>query len=382
MKIVATVNAAWNLVNFRMGVLRAIMARGFEVVAVTPEDPAMRQELLRAGIRLVALPMDSAGMSPLRDLALVAGFRRVLARERPAAMLGYTIKPNVYGSLAARSLGIPTLNNISGLGTGFMHGGALNHIVRGLYRVGLARAHTVFFQNGEDLSQFEGLGLVRPEQAVLLPGSGIDLDHFAAAPPPDPARPPRFLLVARMLWDKGIREYVEAARIVRREHPAVRFGLLGGIGVANRTAIPAHTVQEWVREGVMDYYPSVDDVRAPMADADVIVLPSYREGTSRVLLEASALARPMITTDVPGCRDVVEHGVAGLLCQPRDVTSLAEAMRRMIGLSPAERQAMGTAARRRVERDYAEQRVIDIYLERLAAAVDGAARAPGRTARS
>jgi glycosyltransferase involved in cell wall biosynthesis len=367
-KIVATVNAAWNLVNFRMGVLRALVARGDEVVAVAPEDAASRATLAEAGIRLVALPMDSAGVSPARDLALLANFRRVLGRERPAAMLGYTIKPNVYGSIAARSLGIPTLNNISGLGTGFMRAGLLNRVVRGLYRVGLARANTVFFQNGDDLAQFESLGLVRPHQAVLLPGSGIDLDRFAPAPPGDPVRPLRFLLVARMLWDKGVGEYVDAARMVRRDHPHVRFGLLGGIGAENRTAIPAATVAGWVREGVIDHYPAVADVRGPMADADVIVLPSYREGTSRVLLEASALARPTITTDVPGCRDVIEDGVGGMLVRVKDAGSLADAMRRMIALAPAERHAMGQAARARVERDYAEQRVIDIYLDRIAAA--------------
>lgn len=365
MKIVATVNAAWNLVNFRMGVLRALTARGDEVVAVTPEDGDSRAKLAEAGIRLVALPMDSAGISPARDLALLAGFRRVLARERPAVMLGYTIKPNVYGSLAARSLGIPTLNNISGLGTGFMRQGLLNRVVCGLYRVGLSGAHTVFFQNADDRAQFVDLRLVRPEQTVLLPGSGIDLTRFAAAPPPHPGRPLRFLLVARMLWDKGIGEYVEAARLVKAQHPELRFALLGGLGAENRTAIPAATVEGWVREGVVEYLPPVDDVRGPMADADVIVLPSYREGTSRVLLEASALARPMITTDVPGCRDVVEDEVAGLLAKVKDAGSLAEAMRRMIALSPAEREAMGRAARARVERDYAEQRVIDIYLDRI-----------------
>ncbi|WBO20827.1 glycosyltransferase family 4 protein [Sphingomonas abietis] len=374
MKIVATVNAAWNLVNFRMGVLRALIAQGDEVVAIAPEDAGSRARLAEAGIRLAALPMDSAGLSPARDLALLAGFRSLLARERPAAMLGYTIKPNVYGSLAARSLGIPTLNNISGLGTGFMREGLLNRVVRGLYRVGLNGAHTVFFQNEDDRAQFVALRLVRPQQTVLLPGSGIDLDRFAAAPPndpsgDDPAYPLRFLLVARMLWDKGVGEYVEAARMVKADYPHVRFGLLGGLGAENRTAIPAATVEQWVREGVVDYHPAVDDVRRPMAGADVIVLPSYREGTSRVLLEASALGRPMITTDVPGCRDVVEDGVAGLLARVKDAGSLADAMRRMIRLAPAARHAMGRSARARVERDYAEQRVIDIYLERIGMAV-------------
>ncbi|SFR99012.1 glycosyltransferase family 4 protein [Sphingomonas jatrophae] len=370
MKIVATVNAAWNLVNFRMGVLRALLDAGYEVVAITPEDTASRAILEGAGIRLVPLAMDSAGVSPRRDLALLAGYMRILARERPAAMLGYTIKPNVYGSLAARALGIPTLNNISGLGTGFMRPGLLNRVVRGLYRVGLAGAHTVFFQNEDDRAQFAALKLVRAERTVLLPGSGIDLDRFAAAPPNDPAAPLRFLLVARMLWDKGVGEYVEAARMVKADHPEVRFGLLGGIGAENRTAIPAETVAAWVREGVVEHHPPVDDVRAPMAAADVIVLPSYREGTSRVLLEASALARPMITTDVPGCRDVVADGVEGLLVPAKDAAGLAAAMRRMIAMTAAERTAMGRRARARAERDYAEQRVIDIYLDRVARAVN------------
>jgi len=369
MKIVAVVNAAWNLVNFRMGVLKSLMAQGYEVVAVAPEDAAMRKALAEAGIRLVAVPMDSAGISPARDLALLARLRSVFRRERPDAMLGYTIKPNVYGSLAAHSLAIPTLNNISGLGTGFMRKGMLNRVVRGLYRVGLAKSHTVFFQNPEDLEQFETLGLVRPSQTMLLPGSGIDLDRFAKAPHRTGSEPLRFLLIARMLWDKGVGEFVEAAREVKRENPEVRFALLGGLGVANRTAIPRETVEGWVSEGVIEYFPPVDDVRGMIADSDVVVLPSYREGTSRVLLEASALGRPMITTDVPGCRDVVEDGVAGLLCRVKDPKSLADALRRMIAMSPAERNAMGDAARARVERDYAEQRVIDIYCQRVAAAV-------------
>lgn len=371
MKVVAVVNAAWNLVNFRMGVLRALMEQGYEVVAVAPEDKAMRKALAKAGIRLVAVPMDSAGLSPARDLALLARLRAVFREERPDAMLGYTIKPNVYGSLAARSLGIPTLNNISGLGTGFMRPGMLNRIVRGLYRVGLARAHTVFFQNPEDLHQFETLKLARPSQTALLPGSGIDLDRFEQVPPRTGEAPIRFLLIARMLWDKGVGEFVEAARTVKRDHPHVRFTLLGGLGVANRTAIPAETVEGWVREGIVEYCPPVDDVRGMIADSDVVVLPSYREGTSRVLLEAAALGRPMITTDVPGCRDVVEDEVAGLLCRVKDPASLADAMRRMIAMTPSQRNAMGDAARARVERDYAEQRVIDIYCERVAAAVSG-----------
>lgn len=365
MKIAIAANAAWNLVNFRMGVIRALVAQGHDVVAIVPEDPECRATLEAAGCRMVALPIDSATVSPLHDLALVRRYLAVLRRERPAAMLGYTIKPNVYGSFAAALLRIPTLNNISGLGTGFMRKGLLNRIVRGLYITGLARAHTVFFQNADDRDLFIGQRLVRPKQTVLLPGSGIDLGHFKPKPPRPAGEPLRFLLIARMLWDKGVGEYVEAARAVKRDHPDVRFGLLGGMAVNNRTAVPAETIRGWEAEGAVVHDGAVGDVRPAIAAADVIVLPSYREGTSRVLLEASALARPMITTDVPGCRDVVEDGVSGLLCQVRDAGSLATAMRRMIALAPEQRNAMGAAARARVERDFAEERVVEIYLERL-----------------
>lgn len=371
MKIVVAANAAWNLVNFRMGLLRALVAQGHDVVAVAPEDPASRATLEAAGCRMVAIPIDSATVSPLHDLALIGRFLQILRRERPDALLGYTIKPNVYGSLAAHLLGIPTLNNISGLGTGFMRRGLLNRVVRGLYTVALSRAHTVLFQNADDRDLFVRQRLVRARQTALLPGSGIDLARFTPQAPRPAGEPLRFLLVARMLWDKGVGEYAAAARMMKREFPAVRFGLLGSLSVNNRTAVPEQEVRRWEAEGIVVHDGQVDDVRPAIAAADVIVLPSYREGTSRVLLEASALARPMITTDVPGCRDVVEDGVTGLLCQVRDATSLADAMRRMIRLSHGDRAAMGAAARMRVERDYAEERVIDIYLERLRLAVYG-----------
>jgi glycosyltransferase involved in cell wall biosynthesis len=364
-KVVISINASWNIFNFRAGLIRALRAEGYEVFALSPPD-AYAPRLAELGARHVAVPMDSAGVSPARDLALLARYRSALKAAAPDVFLGYTAKPNVWGSLAAQSLGIPTINNVSGLGTAFIREGLLTKIVTNLYRAAFRRASTVFFQNGEDRDLFVARRIVHPDKADLLPGSGIDLERFA--PRPRPAveeRPFAFLMVARLLWDKGVREYVEAARIVRARHPETRFRLLGFLDVANRTAVPRAEVEGWVAEGLIDYLGDAEDVRPILAEADCVVLPSYREGLPRVLLEASAMGKPLIATDVPGCRHIAEEGVNGFLCAVRDHASLAEAMSRMLALPPAERRAMGAAARARVEAEYDETLVARRYIEAI-----------------
>jgi len=362
-EVIIAVNTAWNLVNFRSGLIRALIDEGYSVIAVAPEDRVSRERLEALGCRFHAIPMESRSTSVLGDLAIFRAMFALLRRERPLAYLGYTIKPNVYGSLAARLTGVPTINNISGLGTGFMRPGLLNRIVRILYRRGLAGADTVFFQNADDRELFIDLKLVRPEVTALLPGSGIDLTRFS--PLPLPGGHPVFLLIARLLYDKGIAEFVEAARAIKAKRPEWRFRVLGFLDVDNRTAVPRSAVDEWVAEGLIEYRPPVDDVRPEIGEADVVVLPSYREGTSRVLLEAAAMARPLVTTDVPGCREVVDDGITGRLCSVRDAASLEEAMLAVGDLSAAERAAMGSRGRSKVEREYSEKLVIEAYVERL-----------------
>jgi glycosyltransferase involved in cell wall biosynthesis len=227
----------------------------------------------------------------------------------------------------------------------------------------------VFFQNDEDRQLFVRNKLVREGKARLLPGSGIDLERFAPAPPRDADAAPTFLLIARLLRDKGVIEYVEAARLVRREVPEARFQLLGFLDVENRTAVSRAEVQGWQAEGLVEYLGASDDVRPAIAAADCVVLPSYREGLPRTLLEGAALARPLIATDVPGCRQVVDEGMNGFLCEVRNPRSLADAMLRMIRLSSAERAAMGAAGRAKMERDYDEKLVIGRYLDAIAEAL-------------
>jgi glycosyltransferase involved in cell wall biosynthesis len=363
--IIVSANIAWNLVNFRAGVIRALVDAGFDVVAAAPSDAVAEAQLRALGCAFAAVPVDAKGLSPRRDLATTLAYVRLLRRQRPVAFLGWTIKPNIYGALAARLTRVPAILNVSGLGTAFIRQNLLTRIVKLLYRLAFARAAVVFFQNDEDFGTFVVARLVTARQARRLPGSGVDVAHFRPRSDARPV-PGHFLMIARLLGDKGVREYVAAARIVRRAHPHTRFTLLGFLDVANRTAISREEVERWVSEGVIDYQPPLADVRPAIAAADIVVLPSYREGMSRVLLEAAAMARPIVTSDVPGCRDIVTDGVNGFLCAPRDADALAAAMMRAATLDDAAWRDMGRAGRRRVMDEFSEARVIALYLAALA----------------
>jgi glycosyltransferase involved in cell wall biosynthesis len=361
-RVLIALNTAWNLVNFRAGLIRALVAQGYEVVAVAPRD-AHADRLAALGARYVELHMDNGGTNPVRDLKLWWRFRQLLRNERPDVYLGYTVKPNVYGSLAAHSLRIPVVNNIAGLGAVFISQSLVTTVVRRLYRLALKRSAHVFFQNPDDQRLFIEGGMVNRSVTSLLPGSGIDLSRFSPAPDNGRAGGEMcFLLIARMLWDKGVGEYVEAARGLKQRHPGVRCALLGFLDVRNPAAIPREQVDAWVAEGVVEYWGTSEDVRPEIARADCVVLPSYREGTPRTLLEAAAMARPLITTDAVGCREVVDDGVNGYLCEVRSAASLADAMERMVDQDAAARTAMGQAGRDKMARQFDERLVVEAYL--------------------
>lgn len=368
-KVMIALNTAWNLVNFRAGLIRALVAAGYEVVAVAPDDE-YSPKLAALGCRFVPLPMDNKGVNPGRDLLLLFQFLQVLRRERPDVFLGYTVKPNVYGSIAAHLLGIPVINNVAGLGTAFIKQNWLTKVVKTLYRVALFRSAKVFFQNDEDLELFVTSGLVKQQVTGRLPGSGVDLARFAVAPLPsakaDGQGVVRFLLIARMLREKGVAVYVEAGRLLREKFPNAEFCLLGFLDVQNPSAISREEMAEWVAEGVVNYLGSSDDVRKEIAMSDCVVLPSYyREGTPRSLLEAAAMGRPIITTDAIGCRDVVDNGVNGYLCNPRDAEDLADKMALILEMPMEKCVAMGLAGRSKIEREFDENIVINCYLEAI-----------------
>lgn len=365
-RVLISANSGWNLARFRKELIETLVSDGYEVHAAASDD-GHGDQILALGASFHALPINSSGLSPWDDARLLVCYRRLMREVRPGAFLGFTVKPNIYGSLAAAGLGIGTINNISGLGTAFMRRGALRFIVSMLYRLALRRSTRVFFQNREDMAMFVGERLVTTAQARHIPGSGVDLDRFTRTPLPDNRGEFRFLLISRLLRDKGVYEYVEAARIVRLDHPAVRFQILGAAGVDNRSAVPNADIERWRVEGLVEILGETDDVRSYVEQADCIVLPSYREGLPRSLLEGAAMARPLIASNVPGCRDVVRDGVTGLLCDARSSVSLAEAMRRMIAMPLEERAALGERGRAMVERDYDVAIVRQAYMEALKA---------------
>ncbi len=330
---------------------------------IAPQDVGVEERMRALNVDRVPIRIDRSGINPWSDLKLLATYRQLLKRLRPAAYLGYTIKPNIYGSMAAALLGIPALPNVSGLGTAFIRNGLLQHVVTRLYRFGFRHAPVVFFQNAEDRDLFVSRRIVRPQQARVLPGSGVDLDRFAPAPLTD--GPATFLFIGRLLRDKGVIEFVEAARALNDVLPGARFQLLGPIDEGNRTSIRPAELEQWMGQGAIEYLGTTDDVRPFIAAATAVVLPSYREGLPRSLLEAGAMGRPLIATDVPGCRDVVVDGVNGYLCAVRDRFSLAAAIRRMAELPHERRVAMGEAARRQVQDRFSEELVVRTYLDVL-----------------
>lgn len=360
MKIAVIANSAWYLYNFRRNLMRALSAQGHTPVAIGPSD-AYADRLRQEGFAYRPLALAAAGTNPLRELHTLWALRRALVEEHIDIAFTFTPKPNIYTGLAARGLRLVHVPNVSGLGRVFIHPTLLTPLVLQLYRMAFRRSDRVIFQNEDDREVFVRHRLVPAGKTLRVPGSGVDLERFAPAPVPAAGEPVVFLLVARTLWDKGVGEFVAAARALRREQPRLRFELLGSSASTNPAAIPLDTLRGWVAEGVISHTEHVDDVRPHIAGAHCVVLPSYREGLPRTLLEAAAMARPLIATDVPGCRDTVEDGVNGFLCSVADPSALESAMRRFLALNEGERVAMGAAGRQRVERLFSESSVLATY---------------------
>lgn len=360
--IVIAANSFWNIANFRSGLIRSLVNDGYRTIIAVPDADA---DWARAvGAEAVTIAVDRSGLDPLRDARTLLAYWQLFRLAKPAVFLGFTVKPNIYGSLAARISGVPTLPNISGLGTAFIRGGPLSRFVTLLYRLALGGAKIVFFQNPDDRDLFIERRIISADQVRLLPGSGIDLNRFAPAEEPSDG-PPVFLLVGRMLGDKGVREFVEAARALKARHPDWRFQLLGPCDEGNRSSIGSDELDRWAEDGVIEYLGEADDVRPHISQASAIVLPSYREGLPRSLLEGASMGRPLIATDVPGNRHLVDHGVNGLLCEARNAASLADAMEQVGSMTTGQRAEMGAAARARVEREFDEGLVVGAYLDAI-----------------
>ena len=363
--IVFVYNTAEYLVRFRLGLMQAMQRRGWRVVAAAPPDDHS-PIIMEAGIPFVPLPMERRGRNPLADARLWWRLLVLYRRERPDIAHHFTVKPVIFGSLAARAAGIPGIVNlVPGLGYAFLHGGKLWTLVERLYRAAFCSRVQVTFHNQDDRDFFVRRNMVSHGQTHVICGSGVDTEYFSPQPHwekgSDSSRP-TFALAARMLWDKGIREFVAAARICHQHNPNTRFLLVGAPDPGNPSSVPTGWLRSLQGLGYMEWRGYVDDVRPILAEAAVAVLPSYREGAPRSLIEAAAMARPIITTDVPGCRELVNPGENGLLVPARDVESLAKAMITLAD-DPYMRRRMGDASRNRALIDFNEKDVIEKTLE-------------------
>ncbi len=360
-------NTSWNIFNFRQGLLKSLQSEGYKIVVIAPRD-AYSQKLEALGFEYHEIKMNNKGTNPVEDVKLIVDFYKLYKHVAPDVILQYTIKPNIYGSMAAGLLGMRVISNISGLGTVFLNDSLSSKIARLLYKIALKVPQKVFYQNAHDRELFIQSKLVKEAKTDLLPGSGIDTEKFKPLEnsPRDSSRALRFLFIARLIKDKGLLEYVEAARQITQHHtskPSVEFCILGSFYPGNPTAISEEEMKVWVEEGVVKYLGASDDVKSVIAEADCIVLPSYREGLSRVLLEGASMEKPIIATNTPGCKETVDDGISGYLCRVKDASSLAQQMEKVLLLSEDERKEMGKRGREKVIAEFDEKIIIAKYKE-------------------
>ncbi|MBC5784866.1 glycosyltransferase family 4 protein [Ramlibacter sp. USB13] len=376
MKILLFANTDWYLFNFRRSLAEALRSAGHEILLISPSGP-YGERLQDLGFRWLPAPMDRRSLNPLRETALLLWLWRLVRKENVDLVHGFTIKCAIYGSLAARLARVPArVNAVAGMGYVFTSQQPLARLLRPIVRLLMRLAldgedARLILQNPDDVSLFEQARLIQPGRVRLIPGSGVDCSRFvpsAATRCDIDSGPFRVVLPARLLWDKGIAEYVQAARLLRAEGLPVEFLLAGAPDVGNPASVPLPAIQGWVEEGVLQWLGHVEDMPALFQSVHVAVLPSYREGLPKGLIEAAACALPVITTDVPGCRTVVTHIVDGLLIPARDARALAQAVKQLIEDREL-REKLGAAARKKVLEEFDERIVVEktmgVYAELL-----------------
>ncbi len=363
-------NTSWYLYNFRASTIRRLQSEEYRVICLSPEDDYSQKLIEDLGCEWLPLVMNNQGSNPIRDAGLVYQFWCYYRKLKPVAALHFTIKNNVYGTWAARVLKIPAINNVSGLGTAFIRSGLVPAIVRLLYKTSQPFAHHVFCQNQEDFAQLVGSKLVASKQLELLPGSGVDLDRFNPSLREEHSGPFRFLYAGRMLADKGLTELISAVSAINANGIQCNLWLSGFADVDNVSSISRQQLEKWAEQPGIEWLGPSDSMQQIYGAVDCVVLPSYREGMPRSLLEAGAMGLPVVATDVPGCRNIVENRFNGLLCEARNSDSLQVVMQKMLLMTATERLTMGQNGRTLVSQHYSEHLVVDATLRAVASAIN------------
>jgi glycosyltransferase involved in cell wall biosynthesis len=353
------------MAHFRLPLMLALKKEGYNIKAIAPWDASVKK-LNDAGFPLLQLHhMRRQGKNPVKDLRLIQEIRRLYSREGIDLALQFTFKPNIYGSLAASVIRTKTISTITGLGYNFIVDGLSSRVAKHLYRRAFRKCDRVIFQNPDDRALLGKLGIYPPENALIIPGSGVDIEHFRPRPQVK-QEGMRFLFAGRLLIHKGIREYLQAAKTLSETHPDWEFAILGKTDHGNPSSLPAIELYRYTQKyKSIKYLGPKDDIRPDMAKADVYVLPSYREGLPMTILEAMAMGKPVITTDVPGCNMCVDHGENGWLVRPRFVAGLVEAMISASQSDAKDLLEMGERSREKVVHEFSLERVVRAYMEEI-----------------
>ncbi len=363
MRVAIVINTSWNIFNYRQGLIKALIANGCEVIAIAPPDE-FSVRLKELGCTFVPLPMDNKGMNPVKDFWLYLRMLLVYKDLKPDYILHYTVKPNVFGTLAAASLGIKCISNVSGLGTAFIRKGLLLFVVKQLYRFAFQFPQRIFFQNKDDRDLFLNLSILDKNKTDVLPGSGINASKFKIVEI-ERNKSFVFLLIARLLADKGILEYAMASKMLKEKGYQFEAQLIGFFDRESKYNISTSELDNWVENGYIRFLGESTNIQADIAKVNCVVLPSYREGTPRSILEAMAMAKPVITTNVPGCKEVLVEGENGFFCESKNAQSLANAMIKMLESSEESLRTMGLHGRKIVEEKFDESIVVEKYLSEI-----------------
>jgi len=364
MKIIFSSNISWSIYNFRLKLLKSLQNEGHQIYAVASRDE-YTEKLINEGFNFEAIDLNNNATNPLEDLKTIYHYYTIYKRINPDVICHNAIKPNIYGTIAAGMLNIPVVNNISGLGTLFIKKSFSTKIAKLLYRFSQKKASKIFFQNKDDLNLFIQNKLIDQSKALLIPGSGVDTSRFIPNEDMNGDSHFQFLFIGRLIYDKGIREYIEAVRLLKNKYPNAIFNILGPLYENNATAISKETLDSWIEDEGIIYLGQTDLVEDVMGLVDCVVLPSYREGLSKVLIEASSMGLPIVTTDVPGCRDVIIDNETGFLCEVENSIDLADKMEKMLLLPYEKRKEMGLKARKRAIAVFDKKIIINHYKEAI-----------------
>ena len=367
-KIIINVNILWGAVNFRLDRMNHLIASGYNVVVIGSPDEFSRVSLstLKAQkIRYHRIKLNRTNLNPIRDILYMISLIKIFQLEKPSHVLNYTIKPNIFGSFAAIITSRRYISTVNGLGSAIIKGTILSRALRLLYKIAFTKTRKALFQNSDDLNYFVSNNIVKKSNTGIVPGSGVDTSKYNM-PAIKQNQILKFNLIGRMLVDKGIFEYIGAIRILKLKHQVkAKYYLSGFIDPDNPTGISMTKIEEWEKEGLILYQPKTDNTMEYLKHTDVIVLPSYREGLSKILIEAGSCRKPIVTTDVPGCKELISPKINGFLCEPMDSSSLASAMEAIIKSSLSELIQMGENSRILIKDKYSNEKVFAIYMNHI-----------------